>query len=170
MAENSRSRIITWDDPMIGAKAARQMTGLEFFQAMGRGEIPPPPIMLLIGSGVSEVEVGRVVFTLIPQEFHYNPIGTVHGGIISTICDSALGCTVHTTLPLGVSYTTLELKVNFIRAVTHETGELFCEGKVIHVGGRVATAECCLTDKEGRLYAHGTPTCIILRPEKEKNK
>ncbi len=166
MQDNDRSRTFTWEDPMISAKAARQMTGLKFFQAMGRGEIPPPPIMILIGSGVSEVEAGRVVFTLVPQEFHYNPIGTVHGGIISTICDSAMGCAIHTTLSLGVGYTTLELKVNFIKAVTRETGELFCEGKAIHTGGRIATAECRLTDKEGRLYAHGTTTCLILRPEK----
>ena len=162
----SRTRTFSWSDPHINAKAAPTMSGLDFFKAIQRNELPVPPIMELLNSEASLFEEGRVIFTLIPEEYHYNPIGTVHGGIISTLCDSAMGCAVHTTLPVGVGYTSLEIKVNFVRAVTRDTGKIFCEGKVIHVGGRVATAEAQLTDKDGRLYAHATTTCLIMRSGK----
>jgi uncharacterized protein (TIGR00369 family) len=122
--------------------------------------------MRLLNMGIDELDKGRVVFTLEPAEYHYNPIGSVHGGIISTICDSAMGCAVQSTLPAGTGYTTLELKVNFLRAVTLETGPMRCEGRVIHVGGRVATAEAYLTDGAGTRYAHATTTCMIFRPER----
>ena len=111
--------------------------------------------------GVSE---GRVVFALEPAEYHYNPLGTVHGGVMATLLDSAMGCVVQSMLPAGTSYTTLELKVNYLRPITSKTGIVYCEGKIIHVGGRVATAEGRLTGADGKLYAHGTTTCIILRP------
>ena len=97
-----------------------------------------------------------------PGEQHYNPIGAVHGGIITTILDSVMGCAVHSTLPAGVGYTTLELKVNFVRAVTHRVGPLRCEGKVVHGGRQVATADATLTDLNGKLYAHATSTCMIF--------
>jgi uncharacterized protein (TIGR00369 family) len=141
------------------------MSGIDFLTAIGRGEIPPPPIMQLLGMRPVEVEPGRIVFGLTPAEFHYNPIGSVHGGVISTMCDSAAACAVHTMLPVGVGYTTLELKVNFLRAVSIASGELFCEGTTIQVGGRVALAEARLTDGAGQIYAHATSTCMIFRPE-----
>jgi uncharacterized protein (TIGR00369 family) len=159
-----RTRTFTWADPLIGAQAAPAMSGLEFLSAMGRGELPFPPIMALMNMSVQEAEHGRVVFTVEPAEYHYNPIGMVHGGLACTLCDSAMGCAVHTTLPAGVGYTTLELKVNFLRPLTLETGLVLCEGKVIHVGGRTATAEARVTDRSGQLYAHATTTCLILRP------
>jgi len=161
-----RSHIFTWQDPMIGAKAARTMSGLEYLRAMANGGVPAAPIGALMNMQVAEVEEGRIVFTAVPEEYLYNPIGTIHGGFAATLLDSALGCAVHTMLPAGTAYTTLEIKVNYIRALTRETGKVFCEGKVIHMGGRVATAEARLTDESGKLYAHGTTTCIIMRPER----
>ncbi len=163
LSNTERTRTITWEDPMIGAKKARSMSGLEYLCAMQNGEIPPPPIAVLINMNVTEVEKGRVVFTVEPAEYHYNPIGTVHGGLAATLLDSALGCAIQTTLPVGVGYTTLEIKVNYIRSMTSNTGTVYCEGKVIYTGGRIATAEGRITDAAGKLYAHATTTCIILR-------
>jgi uncharacterized protein (TIGR00369 family) len=128
------------------------------------GELPPPPIAVLMGMWITEVSEGRVVFAAEPSEYHYNPLGTVHGGVMATLMDSALGCAVQSMLPAATSYTTLELKVNYLRPITAKTGTVYCEGKIIHVGGRIATAEGRLTDAGGKLYAHGTTTCIILRP------
>ena len=99
-----------------------------------------------------------------PAEFHYNPLGTVHGGVTATLLNSALGCTVQSMLPAGTGYTTLELKVNYLRPITSKTGTVYSEGKLIHLGGRIATAEARVTDASGKLYAHATTTCIILRP------
>lgn len=160
-----RSRTFTWDDPLRSAAAARELSGIDFLQAMSRGEVPAPPVMHALEISPGELEAGRVAFGLHPAEFHYNPIGTVHGGVISILCDSAMGCAIHTMLPAGAGYTTLELKVNFLRPVTTSTGQVTCEGRVIHVGGRVATAEAHLRDSTGRLYAHATTTCMIFRPE-----
>jgi uncharacterized protein (TIGR00369 family) len=158
-----RTRTISWEDPQMAAQAAPAMAGLDYLHAIRRGELPPPPIMTLMNMGMVSAEQGRVVFSVEPAEYHYNPIGTVHGGMACTICDSALGCAVHSTLPAGVGYTTLELKVNFVRPITTATGRLLCEGKIIHSGSRVATAEARLTDERGKLYAHATTTCIVLR-------
>jgi len=159
-----RTRMFSWSDPLISARAAPTMSGLDYLQAMGRGELPFPPIMALLNMGVQEAEAGRVVFSVEPAEYHYNPIGMVHGGLACTLCDSAMGCAIHSTLPVGVGYTTLELKVNFVRPLTVETGLVLCEGKVISVGSRVATAEARVTDRAGKLYAHATTTCLIMRP------
>lgn len=159
-----RSRTITWQDPVATAKAGARMAGLDYLNAVKRGELPPPPIMALMGISAGEAEEGRVVFYADPAEYHYNPIGVVHGGLLATLCDSAMACAVHSTLPAGAGYTTLELKTNFVRPVTRDTGRVFCEGKVVHVGGRVATAESRVTDEAGRLYAHATTTCMLFRP------
>ena len=110
-----------------------------------------------------EVEEGRAVFEGKPAEYHYHPIGVVHGGLAATLLDSAMGCAVHATLPVDVSYTTIEINVNYLRALTSETGTVRAEGRVINVGGRVALAEGQVTDAAGTLYAHGTTTCLILR-------
>jgi uncharacterized protein (TIGR00369 family) len=118
-----------------------------------------------MGMWIEEVSEGHVVFAAEPAEYHYNPIGTVHGGVAATLLDSALGCAVHSSLPAGTRYTTLQLNVNYLRPITGKTETLYCEGNVIHVGGRVATAEGRLTDTEGKLYAHGTTTCIILKAQ-----
>jgi uncharacterized protein (TIGR00369 family) len=106
---------------------------------------------------------GGATFAVNPAEYHYNPIGAVHGGLAATLLDSAMGCAIHSTLPAGASYTTLEIKVNFVRPMTAETGRVRCEAKIIHVGGRTATAEGRIIDDAGKLYAHGTTTCLVLR-------
>ena len=115
---DSRSRTIHWADPMIGAQAARTIAGLAYLEAMARGELPPPPIMQTLGIGTAEIAEGRVVFAMEPAEDHYKPIGSVHGGVACTICDSAMACAIHTMLPAGTAYTTLELKVNYVRPLT----------------------------------------------------
>jgi uncharacterized protein (TIGR00369 family) len=124
-------------------------------------EIPHAPIAELVGMELVELGEGRATFALDPAERHYNPLGTVHGGIAATLLDSAMGCAVHTTLSDGERYTTLELKVNFVRAITEATGRVVASGSVIHRGGRIATAEARLADENGRLLAHGTSTCLI---------
>ncbi len=161
-AEN-RTRTVTWEDPMAGAKAAREMSGLEYLRAMMGEELPGAPIADLMGFEPISVEEGRVVFAVEPAEYHYNPIGTVHGGLACTLADSAMGCAVHTMLPAGTGYTTLEIKLNFLRQITTDTGRILCEGKSIHVGGRIATAEARLRDEAGKLYGHATTTCMIFR-------
>lgn len=161
-----RTRTISWQDPVPGAQAGARMSGLDYLRAMERGELPPPPMMATMGFGMAEVEEGRVVFYADPDEYHYNPIGVVHGGLAATIADSVMGCAIHSTLPAGAGYTTLEFKINFVRPLTRDTGRVFCEGRTIHVGGRAATAEARLTDGEGRLYAHATTTCMVFRPGK----
>ncbi len=163
--KDGRSRTVTWGDPLAGAQAAKEMGGVEFLRAMARGELPGVPMADLMGFGFHEVEEGRVVFECVPAEYHYNPIGTVHGGLACTLFDSAMGCAVHTILPAGVGYTTVELNVNFLRPITARTGRLLCEGKTIHVGGRLATAEARLLDEDGKLYGHATTTCMIFRDE-----
>jgi uncharacterized protein (TIGR00369 family) len=139
------------------------VTGLQVLQAIAAGELPGAPIAELLGFEPVEAEEGRVVFAAVPEARHYNPIGTVHGGLAATLLDSAMGCAVHSTLPAGTGYTTLELKVNFTRPITTETGRILCEGTVVHRGGRVATAEGRVyAEADGKLLAHGTTTCLIL--------
>jgi uncharacterized protein (TIGR00369 family) len=128
------------------------------------GELPPPPFASLLNFDLVEVSEGHAAFAVNPAEYHYNPIGVVHGGLAATLLDSAMGCAVHSMLPAGAGYTTLEIKVNFIRAMTAETGRVRCEANVVHSGALTATAEGRIVDEAGKLYAHGTTTCLILRP------
>jgi uncharacterized protein (TIGR00369 family) len=154
---------------VVPVDVVRRLSGLEFIQGLGEGRFPRPPIAALMDFLPVEVERGRVVFEATPGEQHYNPLGAVHGGYISTLLDSCMGCAVHTELGPGQGYTSLELKVNFVRRVSAETGPVRAEGKVIHVGGQVATAEGRLVDADGRLLAHGTTTCLVFRlPERPK--
>ena len=139
-----------------------QLSGLEFLEAIGRGDLPPAPMATLLGIEPVEVGPGRAVFAGIPGEEHYNPMGAVHGGYAATILDTVMGCAVHTTLSAGSSYTTLELSVNLVRAITAETGPVRAEGLILHGGRRMATAEGRLiAERTGKLLAHGTTTCII---------
>src|SRR5437764_10877664 len=160
----SRTRVITWEDPTAAVQKGKTISGIEYLKALQTGELPPPPIAVLMDMWITEVSEGRVVFAAEPAEYHYNPLGTVHGGFTATLLDSALGCVVQSMLPAGTGYTTVELKVNYLRPITTKTGMVYCEGKIIYVGGRIATAEGRLTDAEGKLYAHGKTTCLILRP------
>ena len=125
-------------------------------------EVPHAPVADLLGFALTELGEGHASFELDPGRRHYNPLGTVHGGIAATLLDSAMGVAVHTTLNEGERYTTLELKVNFVRAITQDTGPVVATGSVIHRGGRIATAEARLSDADGRLLAHGTSTCLIM--------
>jgi uncharacterized protein (TIGR00369 family) len=140
-----------------------ERSGLETIRAIFAGELPPPPIAELMGFAGVEVELGRAVFEFEPGPQHYNPIGSVHGGVAMTLLDSAMGCAIQSMLDAGVRYTTLEVKTNFVRAMTVDTGLVRCEGTVLHAGSRVATAEGKVTDSTGRLLAHGTTTCLIIR-------
>jgi uncharacterized protein (TIGR00369 family) len=158
-----RERTITWEDPLAAAAQGSGLSGLEYMRAIAAGEIPPPPIAMLMGFELDAVEEGRAVFAVTPREYHYNPIGVVHGGLAATLLDSAMGCAVHTTLPAGTAYTTLEVKVNFARPITGDTGRVVCAGTVIHRGRTIATAEGRLTAADsGKLLAHGTTTCLLF--------
>lgn len=166
MSNNGRTLTVTWDDPMLTANATRGHSGLEFLQRMINGEIPSPPIARLIGFQLTEVSEGKAVFTCVPGEQHYNPIGAVHGGLAAILLDSALGCAVQTMLPEGVGYTTAELHINLVRAISATTGLVRAEAEIIHSGRRMSTAQGRIVDAQGKLYAHGTTTCMIFGPEK----
>jgi len=157
-----RTLTVRWRDPMQMAQAARGMSGIEFLRGVRDGTIQPAPIQELIGMKLVEVEPGRVVWEVTPAEQHYNPIGTVHAGVTATLLDSAMACAVHSSIPPGKGYTTLEFKINLVRAVTIKSGALRATGKLVHGGKTTATAEARLEDASGALYAHGTTTCIIL--------
>ena len=139
-------------------------TGLQIFDAMLGGDLPPPSIAQTLDFILVEASFGRAEFQGRPQFAHYNPLGSVHGGWIATLLDSALGCAVHTTLPAGKGYTTLELKVNFVKAVTDRVPRVRAIGQVIHAGARTATAEARLVGADGTLFAHATTTCLIFEP------
>ena len=162
--KSERTLTVSWEDPGALAEAGRGLSGLEYLRKIVAGELPRPPLSALMNFGLVELGEGRAVFAVKPAEYHYNPIGVVHGGLAATLLDSAMGCAVHSALPAGASYTTLEIKVNFIRAMTADTGVVRCEGKLIHLGSRTATADGRILDEGGKLYAHGTTTCLIFRP------
>ena len=140
----------------------RGLSGLELFRKMMSGELPPPPMLALLGIRLTEVDPGRVVFTAEVEERFYNGTGVAHGGFAATLLDSALGCAINSMMPAGKRFTTLELKVNLTRPLTREIGELRCEAHVVHLGGRTATSEGRIVDGRGKLYAHGTTTCITV--------
>ena len=161
----ARARTVQWDDPLPGFERGRTLSGLDYLRLIATGQLPAPPIAKVLGFGLASVDRGRAVFEMDAAEYHYNPIATVHGGVICTLLDSAMGCAVHSMLEPGYGYTTLELKVNFLRAVTMQSGHLRCDGAVIHSGNRVALADARLVDGAGTLYAHGTSTCMIFAPK-----
>jgi uncharacterized protein (TIGR00369 family) len=162
---NGRARSYTWADPAISAAAARSVDGASFLQAILDGALPAAPVAQTLDFAPVSVEPGTVIFEFTPAEFHYNPIGSVHGGVIATLCDSACGCAVQSLLPAGTYYTSLDLSVKFLRAVDSGTGRLRCTGTVTHLGGRSALAEARLTGRDGRLHAYATSSCMIFRPE-----
>ena len=165
MIEPTRERTYTRGDPSVSAKAARTSAGIEVLEAMTRGELPAPPVIATLGFSLDTVEPGRVVFSFAPEEFHYNPIGSVHGGVYATLLDSATGCAVHSMLPAGVGYTSLDLTVKFLRAITVDTGRVRCTGTVTHLGGRTALAEARLVDDADRLLATAISSILVIRPQ-----
>ncbi|WP_327234057.1 PaaI family thioesterase [Streptomyces sp. NBC_01317] len=157
-----RSRTYTWEDPGTTASAVGGTPGLEFMRDVLAGRLPAPPFAATLGTVLEEVEPGRAVFGLTPGEEHYNPLGSVHGGVFATLLDSAAGCAVHTLLPAGMAYTSLDLTVKFLRPVTAASGRIRAVGTVLNSGRRTALAEARLFDAEDRLLAHATSSCMLF--------
>ncbi len=157
-----RSRTITWHDPMAAAERGRQLSGLQALQAVRDGQLPGPPIAALMGFGLCAVEEGDVVFSCTPEESAYNPIGVVHGGLVCTLLDSVCGCAVQSTLPLGTGYTSLEIKVSYLRPVHAHSGELTAHGWVTRRGRRASFAEGDVRTADGKLVATATSTCLVF--------
>jgi uncharacterized protein (TIGR00369 family) len=157
----ARSRTVSWHDPGPAAKAAPTMSGLDFFRAMQRGEYPPPPVMALIGAHLISADPGDVLFGCTPDESLYNPIGVVHGGLACTLLDTVIGCSVHTTLPAGVAYTSIELKVSYLRPI-HQGMQLRAHGWVVKPGRRVAFAEGDVRDGDDKILATASGTCLVM--------
>ncbi|ABY22136.1 thioesterase family protein [Renibacterium salmoninarum ATCC 33209] len=161
-ADSSRSKTVTWSDPLVGAELAKTMSGLAYMQAMIDGKIPPPPISGLMNMTAVSAETGLVTFACTPDESQYNPIGTVHGGLVCTLLDSVCGCAVQTTLPAGQSYTSLEIKINYLRPVLAHTGELIAVGRVTKPGSSAAFAEGEIRDQAGKLIATASSTLLVF--------
>jgi uncharacterized protein (TIGR00369 family) len=160
---DGRTRTFSWSDPAINAADLGRRSGMAVLRAISSGEVPAPPVVQMLGMDLVEVEAeGRVAIYLTPREFHYNPLGTVHGGVLATLLDTATGCAVHSTLPEGIGYTSVDLNTKFLRPVTVESGRLRCEGTVLSRGRRTALAQATVTDAAGRLVAHATSTCLLF--------
>jgi uncharacterized protein (TIGR00369 family) len=157
-----RSRTYSWSDPVETAAGAGGRSGLEFLELIAAGELPGAPIMATMNLQIGSVEKGKVVFTFEPAEYHYNPIGSVHGGVYATILDSAAGCAVHSMLDPGVGYTSIDLTVKFLGALRVGSGPITCTGTVDHLGRRTALARAELVDGRGRLVASAISSCLIL--------
>ncbi len=147
---------------VVSPETLKSLSGLEFLQGIIAGRFPQPPIAELMDFSLIEVAAGRVLFEANPGPQHYNPIGSVHGGFAATLLDSCMGCVVHSVLPKGIGYVTLEFKINFVRPITSQTGKIFAEGKIIHPGNRTATSEGYLRDNAGKLLAHASTTCLVF--------
>jgi len=158
----SRSRSVEWYDPMVTAAGAAGMSGLDAMRALRDGRLPPPPIASLLRMSVQAIEEGMVEFGCAVDESVYNPIGVVHGGLVCTLLDTVVGCAVHTTLPQGVGYTSIELKVNYLRAVRATSGPLRAVGRVVKPGSRVAFAEGEVTDAAGRAVATASGSLLVF--------
>lgn len=158
-----RTRTFTWEDPQVFAGPARNLSGLAVLQQIIAGTLPHPPMTVLMDIHLVEAERGRVVFEATPQEYHYNPLGVLHGGLAATMLDSALGCSVGSHLEAGEQSITLELKVNYVRPLTVETGTVRAIATTIHVGRTTALAEGRVVDAQDRIYAYASSTCLIRR-------
>jgi uncharacterized protein (TIGR00369 family) len=160
-----RTRTFSWTDPTVALAAMRTENGLSYLKQAMAGVYPAPPIAHLMNLRLLDVERGRVVFGTTPEEYHYNPLGIVHGGLAATLLDSAMGCCVHTCLEAGDRYTTLELKVNYLKALTLETGPVRGIATLVSMSRTVALVEARLVDADDALYAHATSICLIKRAE-----
>lgn len=157
-----RTRTYDWSDPAILAENAGRMSGIDFLRELQAGRLPGPPVSHTLDFTLDEVEPGRAVFSLVPGEEHYNPIGSVHGGVFATLLDSAAGCAVQSILPHGMAYTSLDLTVKFLRRITVDTGTVRAIGTVVDSGRRTALAQAQLVDAEDRLLAHATSSCLLF--------
>jgi uncharacterized protein (TIGR00369 family) len=158
----SAAKTVQWYDPKITAEAAARMAGLDFLRAIRDGLLPPPPIASLLGFAATELERGYVVFEGTPDESVYNPIGTVHGGLVCTMADTVAACAVHTTLEAGVGYTSIDLNVSYTRPVTRDSGRLRAIGTVVKPGRRVAFSRAEILDGAGKVVATATSSCLIM--------
>jgi uncharacterized protein (TIGR00369 family) len=159
---STETRTYSFEARLPDVAKMMSMSGLEYLRGILSGEFPAAPIAATLGFAPTEFEHGRAVFEGVPDRYTYNPLGSVHGGWAATILDSAMGCAIHTTLPAGKGYTTVDLDIKLVRAITSRVGKLRCEAKIVHVGGSIATAEGRVIDEAGTLYAHGTTTCAVL--------
>jgi uncharacterized protein (TIGR00369 family) len=157
-----RSRTVTWHDPAPSTSKGLTMAGIDYLQAIIDGDLSPAPISGLLQFDVVSAEPGRVVFTCQPDESAYNPIGAIHGGLVCTLLDSVTGCAVHSTLPQGKGYTSIEIKVNYLKAVRLSSGQLTATGTVVKSGSRVGFAEGVVTDASGAVVATATSTLLIF--------
>lgn len=157
-----RSRTVTWHDPSPGTVRGLAMTGIDYLRAMISGELPPPPMAALMQFEVVSAEPGEVVFTCQPDESSYNPIGAVHGGLVCTLLDSAVALALHSTLPAGKGYTSVEIKVNYLKPVRASSGPLTATGKVVKSGSRVGFTDGVVTDASGAVVATATSTLLIF--------
>ncbi len=157
-----RSKVITWHDPAPTTAAGLAMPGIDYLAAMVDGTLPPPPIAGLMDFTMASVEPGRVVFTCQPDESAYNPIGAVHGGLICTLLDSVAGCALHSTLPQGKGYTSIEIKVSYLKGVRASGGLLTATGTVIKAGARVGFTEGVITNEAGAIVATASSTLLIF--------
>lgn len=160
-----RERAYSWGNPLEGVELSKNLSGLDYLLAIKRGEVSASPLINTLDFSLGEIEEGKASFYFEPQEFHYNPNGSVHGGVITAILDSAMGCTLHSLLPKGMVYTTLELKINFLKRIHSGSGTLTAIGKMIHLGSKTALVEAALTDSNGKKYAYGVSTCMLLKNE-----
>lgn len=146
-----------------GTEGRGRMSGLEYMRKLASGELPQSGMGKLMGFRFAEVSEGYAVLTVVPDERHYNGIGIAHGGLAATLLDSATGCAINTMMPAGRIFTTLEMKINYVRPIRADAGTVRCEARVIHVGSRTAYAEGRVLDEQGKLYAHGTATCMLFQ-------
>jgi uncharacterized protein (TIGR00369 family) len=160
--DNERTRTYSWRDPGETVALFKGNRPLDVLRATLESGRPLAPMLQTVGAQLTEVTEGRAVFTSTPSEYHYNPAGVVHGGMAATLLDSAMGIAVLSSLPAGTIFTTLELKVNFLRAMTTTTGEVRAEGNVVHLGRTTAVVEARLTDATGKLLATASSTCLIM--------
>lgn len=157
-----RETLIKWEDPKAGLAQLPKLDGIDYLRKMAAGELPGAPIASHVNMTLAKVDHGSVTFESRPDESHYNPIGMVHGGLVCTLLDSALGCAVHTTLPAGTGYTSIENKTNYLRPVSADSGPLTCTGRVVKPGRRVAFAEGEVTDVDGKTVATASGSLLIF--------
>jgi uncharacterized protein (TIGR00369 family) len=162
----SRSRLVDWQDPSIALQVLRRTNGLEYLRGVVEGRLPPTPIARLMNIRLADVDRGRAVFEMVPEEYHYNPVGIIHGGVAATILDSAMGCALHSCLEGDDRYTTVEIKVNYLKAMTSATGCVRAIGTINNLGRTTALAEGRLVGSDDTLYAHSTSTLLIKRAER----
>jgi uncharacterized protein (TIGR00369 family) len=157
-----QSRVVSWRDPLTTQATVASMSGLAYWRAVADAQLPPPPIGELMRMDIIEVDEGRIAFTFTPDESMYNPLGMVHGGAMCTLLDTVTGCALHTTLPQGRGYTSIEIKVNYLKSVTEASGPLLAVGRVVKAGSRVGFTEAEITDASGALVATATSTLLIF--------